>query len=55
VLAGVAVDVEKGVVAGQPSGADAEHESSLGQVVQIGHPVRQLGRMVVREQVDPGG
>ena len=39
---------------GNPLAPHAEHESPLSNVVQVGHPVGQLGRVVDRlEKVGP--
>ena len=40
------VHVEHGPIGGQAAGADTEHKSSLGDVVQVGYPVRQFGGMM---------
>ena len=54
VLAVVAVHVEQRPVGGQPAGSHAEQEAALGDVVQVGHAVSQLRRMVEGQQVGAG-
>ena len=53
-LAGIAVDVEHGPVAGQPAGRHAEVEPALREVIEHGHPVGQLGGMMVRHEEAAG-
>jgi hypothetical protein len=54
VLARVAVDVEQGPVARQPARGHAEVEPALREVVEHGHPVGQLGGVMVRHE-EPAG
>ena len=54
VLAGVAVDVEHGPVAGEPAGRHPEVEPPLREVIEHGHPVGQLGGVMVRHE-EPAG
>ena len=49
-----AVDVEHRPVARQPAGRHAEVEPALGQMIEHGHPVRELGGMVVGHE-EPAG
>ncbi len=54
VLARHAVHVEQGPVARQPARGHPEVEPALGQVVEHGHAIGQLGRVVVRHQEAAG-
>src|SRR5262252_7778961 len=53
-LSGVAVDVEHRPVARQPTGGNAEIEPPLCDVVEHRDPVRELRRVMVRQQ-EPAG
>ena len=53
-LAVLAVDVEQRPVTRDAAGADTEHEAALGEVVEVGHAVRQLDRMVIGQQMRAG-
>lgn len=54
-LAVLAVHVIQRPVTRDAAGAHAEHEPTLGEVVEIGHPVGQLDRMMVGQQVRTRG
>ena len=53
-LAVLAVDVEQRPVPGNATGADTKHEAALREVVEVGHPVGQLDRMVIGQQMCAG-